>query len=278
MGITHVIRGEDLIDSTHRVLALRTALGATDAPEYAHLPLIVDADSRAKLSKRHGAVALEDFRDDGYLPEALMNYIALLGWAPGDDGDEVLGAAALIAAFDLDRVTHAAAGFDRAKLDWLNGEWIRRLTRAELTARVEPLARSRFGDAYDAEVVGAAVGLAQERAVTLVEIVEQMAFLFVDDADFRIAPESWEVVEGTERVEELFDAVLAYLEQCEWTIDALAIQPVIKELGLKPKKAMPALYAAVEGVHRGLPLFDSMYLLGRERTLARLRAARNRLA
>ena len=92
MGITQVIRGEDLIDSTHRVLALRAALGATDVPEYAHLPLIVDAESRAKLSKRHGAVALEDFRHDGYLPEALMNYIALLGWAPADDGDEVLDA------------------------------------------------------------------------------------------------------------------------------------------------------------------------------------------
>ena len=128
MGITHVIRGEDLIDSTHRVLALRAALGATDVPRYAHLPLIVDVESRAKLSKRHGAVALEDFRADGYLPEALMNYIALLGWAPADDGDDVLDAAALIGAFDLDRVTHAAAGFDRAKLDWMNGEWIRRLS------------------------------------------------------------------------------------------------------------------------------------------------------
>ncbi len=141
MGITQVIRGEDLIDSTHRVLALRAALGATDTPGYAHLPLIVDAESRAKLSKRHGAVALEDFVDEGYLPEALMNYLALLGWAPSEDGQEVMSAAELVAEFDLDRVTHAAAGFDRAKLDWLNGEWIRRLPLTDLVARVDPMAR-----------------------------------------------------------------------------------------------------------------------------------------
>jgi glutamyl-tRNA synthetase len=279
MGITQVIRGEDLIDSTHRVLALRAALGATDTPEYAHLPLIVDAESRAKLSKRHGAVALEDFLDEGYLPEALMNYLALLGWAPAEDGHEVMGAAELVAEFDLDRVTHAAAGFDRAKLDWLNGEWIRRIALDDLVARVEPMARARFGARFDAEVIAAAVAIAQERAVTLAQIVEQMDFLFAtDDTPLTIAPESWAVVEKTERVAELFDAVIAYLERCEWTLDALAIQPVIQELGLKPRKAMPALYAAVEGVHRGLPLFDSMHLLGRDRTLARFHAARELLA
>jgi glutamyl-tRNA synthetase len=280
MGITQVIRGEDLIDSTHRVLALRAALGATDVPEYAHLPLIVDAESRAKLSKRHGAVALEDFRDDGYLPEALMNYIALLGWAPADDGDEVLDADALVAAFDLDRVTHAAAGFDRAKLDWLNGEWIRRLTREELNARVVPLAHARFGDAYDAAVVEAAVGIAQERAVTLVQVVDQMGFLFLDEADFGIAPDSWAVVERTDRIGEVLDAVITHVELCDWTVAAVDFRAALTALGLSKKQiraAMPALYAAVEGLPRGLPLFDSMHLLGRDRTLARLRAARNRL-
>jgi glutamyl-tRNA synthetase len=277
MGITHVIRGEDLIDSTHRVLALRAALGATDVPAYAHLPLIVDAASRAKLSKRHGAVALEDFLADGYLPEALTNYIALLGWAPADEGQEVMSADELIAAFDLDRVTHAAAGFDRAKLDWMNGEWIRRIDLQELVARVEPMARAAFGDGFDPRVGADAVALAQERAVTLVQMVDQMRFLFVDDSEFEIAPESWAIVAQTDRVTEVFDAVIAHVESCAWTVDALALQPVVEVLGLKLRKVAPALYAAVEGVHRGLPLFDSMYLLGRDRTLARLRAARQRL-
>jgi glutamyl-tRNA synthetase len=276
MAITHVIRGEDLIDSTHRVLALRAALGATDAPAYAHLPLIVDAASRAKLSKRHGAVALEDFVADGYLAEALVNYLALLGWAPADDGHEVMSIDELIAAFDLDRVTHAAAGFDRAKLDWMNGEWIRRLSVEELVARVEPAARARFGDRFEVGMFVAAVGLAQERAVTLHQLIEQMDFLFVDERDFAIAPESWAVARKTERLVDLLDAVIEYVEGCAWTLDALDIRPVIETLGLKPRKAMPALYAAIEGVHRGLPLFDSMYLLGRDRTVARLRAARGR--
>ena len=274
MGITQVIRGEDLIDSTHRVLALRAALGATDTPEYAHLPLIVDAESRAKLSKRHGAVALEDFADEGYLPEALMNYIALLGWAPTDDGHEVMSASELVAAFDLDRVTHAAAGFDRAKLDWLNGEWIRRLAADELFARVEPMARARFAEGFDSDIGAQASAIAQPRAVTLVQIVDQMGFLFVDESEFRIEPESWEIVVATDRIGEVLDEVIAHLESCDWSVDELALQPVTEAIGIKFRKVAPAVYAAVEGVHRGLPLFDSMYLLGRERTLSRLRAAR----
>ena len=182
-------------------------------PEYAHLPLIVDAESRAKLSKRHGAVALEDFRDDGYLPEALMNYLALLGWAPADDGDEVIDADELVAAFDLDRVTHAAAGFDRAKLDWLNGEWIRRLAARRARSRESnrsPARASATASTRRSSLRRSAI--AQERAVTLVQIVDQMGFLFVDEADFRIAPESWEVVERTDRIGEVLDAVIAHVE------------------------------------------------------------------
>jgi len=278
MGITHVIRGEDLIDSTHRVLALRHALGGGDDLQFAHLPLIVDAQSRAKLSKRHGAVALEDFVTDGYLPEALTNYLALLGWAPAEDGNEVLSATELVEQFDLDRVTHAAAGFDRDKLDWLNGEWIRRLALADLVARVQPLAQARYGAEADPEVIAAAVEVAQARAVTLVQVIDQMGFLFVDEADFEIAPDSWAVVVGTDRIVEVLDAVIDHVETCDWTLDALALQPVTEALGIKFRKVAPAVYAVIEGVHRGLPLFDSMHLLGRERTLARLRTARARLA
>ncbi|MEX2100356.1 MAG: glutamate--tRNA ligase [Acidimicrobiia bacterium] len=279
MGITHVIRGEDLLDSTHRVLALRAALGGGQQPVYAHLPLIVDAQSRAKLSKRHGVIALEDFRNDGYLPEALMNYLALQGWAPAgsESGDEIMSSTELVAAFDLDHVTHAAAGFDRKKLDWMNGQWIRRLPLEELVTRVEPAARARYGDRYDEEIARSAIAVAQERAVTLNEIVDSMDFLFVADDEFEIAPESWEKVVATERVEELFDVVIAHLISCEWTHDAIDLRPAIESLGLKPRKAMPALYAAIEGRHQGLPLFASIMLLGRERVLARMRSVRDRL-
>lgn len=273
MGITHVIRGEDLIDSTHRVLAIRDALAANDRPEYAHLPLIVGAD-RAKLSKRHGAVALEDFRDRGYLPEALMNYLALLGWAPassdGEDGREVLGRDELVAAFELERVTHAAAAFDQQKLDWLNGEWIRRLSLDDLVSRIDVDG--------DPALVRAAVALAQERSVTLNDIVESMQFLLVADDDFEIQPESWEKLVSTERVDEVFDAVIKHVESCDpWTVEAIDFRGAITALELKPRKVMPALYAAIEGRHTGLPLFDSIHLLERESALRRLRAARSRL-
>ena len=275
MRISHVIRGEDLIDSTHRVLALRAALGMSDRPVYAHLPLILGPD-RAKLSKRHGAVALEDFRDAGYLPEALVNYLSLLGWAP-DDGREVMDVDEIATAFDLDRVTHAAAAFDHAKLDWMNGEWIRRITLPELEARALPIARSTLGDVLDVDLLRDALRLGQERAVTVGDLVRQADFLFVDDAAFTIAPESWERVEKVERVTEVLDAVIIHLETAEWTVDGVDPRGVIEGLGIKPRKAMPALYAAVEGRHAGLPLFDSIVLLGRDRVLARLRSARERL-
>ncbi len=237
MGITHVIRGEDLLDSTHRVLALRAALGGGVPPVYAHLPLIVDAATRAKLSKRHGVIALEEFRKEGYLPEALTNYLALQGWAPAgaDSGDEILSASELFAAFDLDHVTHAAAAFDRKKLDWMNGEWIRRLPLDELVARVEPAARARFGDRYDRERAVAAITLAHERAVTLNEIVDGMAFLFVDDDDFAIAPESWEKVVATDQAAQLLDAV--HRARHRVRVDARRHRPPSRDRGARHEAA-----------------------------------------
>jgi len=275
MGITHVIRGEDLLDSTHRVLALRRAMGDDTVPTYAHLPLIVGAD-RAKLSKRHGAVSLEDFRDQGFLPEALLNYLALLGWAP-EDGAEVLSAAELAAAFDLDRVTHSAAFFDHQKLEWINGEWIRRLPLAELVERVRPHAEARYGPGLDEDRLVGAVRIGQERATTLVQLADQMDFLFVDAAAFAIAPESWDRVAGTESLAAILDAVDAHLGDCEWTVEAIDLRPALEPLGVKPRKALPAVYAAIEGRHAGLPLFDSIHLLGRDEARRRIAAARARL-
>jgi glutamyl-tRNA synthetase len=275
MEITHVIRGEDLLDTTHRVLALREALGGGPQPVYAHLPLILAAD-RAKLSKRHGAVAVEEFRERGYLPEAVVNYLALLGWS-APDGREILARDELVAEFELERVTHASAVFDPKKLDWMNGQWIRRLELDELARRVEPEARARFGDRLDLDVFRDALAIGQERATTTVQLVEQMDFLFVDEADFAIDPDSWSKIESTERVRDVLDVVIGHIEQCEWTIEALDLRGLIEALGIKSRKVMPALYAAVEGRAQGLPLFDSVWLLGRERALRRLRAVRERL-
>jgi glutamyl-tRNA synthetase len=276
MGITHVIRGEDLLDSTHRVLALRDALGGGEPVVYAHLPLILASD-RSKLSKRHGSVAVEEFRAAGYLAEALVNYLALLGWAP-DDGREVMSVEEIVAAFDLDGVTHAAAAFDHKKLDWMNGEWIRRISLDELEERALPFAVERFGDHLDRTVLRAALRIGQERAVTLVSLIDQMDFLFLDESKFRIAEDSWAKLAATEQVGEILDAVAAHIETCAWPDERIDLRPVLEPLGVKPGKVMHAVYTAVEGRKAGLPLFESIVLLGRERALARIRAARTRLS
>ncbi len=276
MGITHVIRGEDLIDTTHRVLALRDALGGGPQPVYAHLPLVLAAD-RAKLSKRHGAVAVEEFRDQGYLAEGVVNYLALLGWAPPEDAGEILALDELATAFELERVTHSAAVFDPKKLDWVNGEWMRRLDAADLARRLEPAARARFGDHFDQQVFDHAVRIGQERSATLVQLLDQMAFLFVADDEFVIEPDAWARLESIEPAREVLDATIVHVSTCAWDVDSINLVEPIKALGLKPGKVMAAVYVAVEGRAQGLPVFDGIWLLGEDRALARLRAARARL-
>lgn len=274
MGITHVIRGEDLIDSTHRVLAIRAALGAGDPPVYAHLPLILRSD-RAKLSKRHGAVAVEDFRARGILPEALLNYLALLGWAP-EDGAEVLGRDEIAGLFTLERVTHSAAVFDEKKLEWLNGEWIRRLPLDELVERVRPFAMLAYGEPLDEAVLRDAVEIGQERAKSLVSLVEQMDFLFAGE-DFAVRDDVWDAVAGGAGVAEALDVAIDHLKSCAWTVEGVDLRGPLGAVDLKMGKVAKPLYAAVEGRPNGLPLWESLVLLGRDEALRRLRAARSRL-
>jgi glutamyl-tRNA synthetase len=274
MQITHVLRGEDLIDSTHRVLALRRALGHEDQPVYAHLPLIVGPGG-AKLSKRHGAVSVEEYRDAGYLPAALRNYLALLGWGP-DDGREILSSAELVAEFELDRVNTSPATFDPKKLEWMNGEYIRAVPLPDLVSAVLPFARDRYRERLDIPRFEAAVRLAQVRATTLVQIADQMAFLFTSDDEMEIDPASWDKASKVDNAAAILDAVIAFVENCEWT-DEIDPRPAIEAVGAKPGKVMHVLYTAIEGRSQGLPLFDSISLLGRESALRRLRAARARL-
>lgn len=273
MGITHVLRGEDLIDSTHRVLALRRALGRDDQPNYAHLPLILGPGG-GKLSKRHGATSIEEYRDAGYLPDALVNYLALLGWGP-EDGREVMTRDELIAEFDVTRVNPSAATFDPKKLEWMNGEHIRRLGVPDLAGEVLPFAKQRYGDRLDVRTFEAAVGLAQARATTLVQIAEQAEFLFVPDDEAEIDGDALATIAQLDSVGALLDAAIAHLETCEWDVEHIDLRPVVTGLGLEPRRHMKVLYAAIEGRTAGLPLFDSIHLLGRDAALARLRRARD---
>jgi glutamyl-tRNA synthetase len=274
MGITHVLRGEDLLDSTHRVLALRRALGDENPPVYAHLPLILGPGG-AKLSKRHGAVSVEEYRDAGFLPAALLNYLALLGWGP-EDGREILRVDELVAEFELERVNTSAATFDAKKLEWLNGEHIRSMPLPELVSAVLPFARTRYGARLDIPRFEKAVELAQVRATTLVQIAEQMEFLFMTDDELVIEPASWEKLLKVEQAAAVLDAVIAYVERSEWT-DEIDPRGEIEALGLKPGKVMHVVYTAVEGRSHGLPIFSAISMLGRESSLRRLRAARTRL-
>ena len=275
-GITHVIRGEDLTDTTHRMLAIREAVGVPGRPVFAHLPLLVGAD-RAKLSKRHGAVSLEDFAAQGYLPEALRNYLGLLGFSlPADEGGssrEIVPVDELVAAFDLTRVSPSPASFDHDKLNWMNGEYIRALPAEEFATRCRPFGAGRYGERLDPAVFAGAMAIAQERATTLAAAADAAWFLFVAEDEFAIAPESVERLRSTERVGEILTAVADHLETCEWTVEGVDLRPVLEKLEIKPRKGLPAVYAAVEGTHAGLPLFDSIVLLGRERATRRVRAA-----
>lgn len=275
MGITHVIRGEDLVDTTHRVLAIRHALGRADDPVYAHCPLILGPGGH-KLSKRHGAVGVSEFRDAGYLPEALLNYLALLGWGTSD-GAEVMTAAEIAERFDIADINRSSATFDAKKLEWMNGEHIRRLPVDDLIARLRPLAEARYGADLDAPRLAAGVALGQERATTLVQLAEQCEFLFVADDALKIDETSWARLETQDDARALLDAATVHLASCAWTTEGVDLRPVVESQGHKPRKAMHVFYSAIEGRSAGLPLWESMVLLGRESVLARLRGARAKL-
>ncbi len=278
MGITHVIRGEDLLPSTARVLLVREALGTTEQPVFAHLPLLVGQD-RQKLSKRHGDVALEDYRDKGYLAEALRNYLALLGWAPRD-GREIVPIDDVVAEFRLEDVTKAAAFFDHQKLDHINGEYIRALPVATFVRESLPWLETDPPwppENFDADVFDRMAPLVQERVKTLAEVPAMVDFLFLDEPV--IDEKAWNKAMKPPAADVLDDAVAAY-ETTEWTSEALhgVTLAVAVGHGLKLAKAQAPIRVAVTGRTVGPPLFESLAVLGRQRVLDRLQAARARLA
>jgi glutamyl-tRNA synthetase len=272
MGITHVIRGEDLINVTPNVLMLREALGHAERPVFAHLPILVNAQ-RKKLSKRRDDVSVEEFRTRGYLPEAFANYLAVLGWGPRD-GVEIRPMSEIVDTFDLADVVSSSAFFDNQKLDHFNGEYIRALAPEEFTARVTPW----LGETVAASPAWTRMApLVQERVVTLAEAKPMVDFLFdapvIDEA-------AWEkaMVKGPNAGDLLQAARAEYLE-CTW--DAATLHDVTlavgEGLGMKLGKAQAPIRVAVTGRTVGPPLFESLEVLGRDETLARLDRALERL-
>ncbi len=279
MGITHVLRGEDLLSSTPRQLAMHEALaaiGATDGlvPLFGHLPYVM-GEGNKKLSKRDPEANLFWYRDNGFLPEALVNYLALLGWSIGDDR-EFFSLAEMGEVFDVARVNPNPARFDLKKCTAINGDWIRTLTPEDLAARLLPfLQRDRVlpadPSAEQAAVLAAAVPLVQERMENLVQGANMLAFLFVDENDFALDDDARAAV--ADAGEPLVAARAALAELHSWTtadIEGSLRAALIEGLGLKPRVAFGSVRAALSGRRVSPPLFESIELLGRDRTLARL--------
>jgi len=268
MAISHVIRGEDHLSNTPKYQLLWEALGYGPLPVFAHLPLLVN-DKRQKLSKRRDKVALEDYRDEGYLPEAMRNYLALLGWSPTGDR-EFLTLDELIAEFRLEDVKSAPAFFDEKKLQAVNATYIRALSPESFVERSQEWIRERW----------APIGpLVQERARVLGDVPGLVDFLF--GADVVIDEQDWaKGVRQQPAFAAILDGVISAFADCAW--DAETLRGVVVEVGAHvgvPQlgKAQAPVRLGTTGRLVGPPLFESLELLGRDRTLRRLRAARAKL-
>jgi glutamyl-tRNA synthetase len=267
MEVTHVVRGDDLLASAPRNAAVIEALGG-EPPTYAHLPQVLGPDAKP-LSKRHGATSVAAFREEGFLPEAMVNYLALLGWAK-DDHTTFLSREELVEAFDLAHVSHNPAVFDTQKLEWMNNHYIQSLEEDDLAARCVPFLTAE-GLSIDPELLRRAVPIVRERMKRLTEAPALLRFLFTDD------------IEPNEKAKELIaKAPEGYLKETADALDALetwdtehiqaALDERASEAGLSRTKGWQPIRAGATGSNVSPPLPESLALLGKERTVARLRA------
>ncbi|OIQ76220.1 glutamate--tRNA ligase [mine drainage metagenome] len=264
MGITHVIRGDDHVNNTPRQINLLHALGAV-VPQYAHLSMILGDDGQ-KLSKRHGAVSVMQYDEDGYLPEVVLNYLARLGWSHGDD--EVFDMAQFCQWFDLDHITPSAAQFNTEKLNWLNAQYLKQADPARIALEVSKRLAQRGIDAAGGADLAGVAALYRERASTLNELTDAVEYFYR-----RIHPAA-ELLEKhlTPEIRPLMQALSAQLAGSPWTLEAIhhLIEQAVVSNGLKfPKVAMPLRVMVTGGAQS--PSVDAvMLLLGKEEVLRRL--------
>jgi glutamyl-tRNA synthetase len=266
-GITHVIRGSDHVSNTPKQIRILEGLGAP-VPVYAHVPHVHGTDGRP-LSKRHGAVTVDDFRDDGYLPEALVNFLALLGWSY-DDRTTIMSRAELVERFTLERVGASPAAFDYEKLEWMNGVYLRALTSDEYADRLVAHLRERGID-WDEELVRRAAPLVQDKISTLGQFPEFAGFLFRE-----VEPDPALLNGGGAMLEGARD-VLSGVEPFAAEPIETALRGLAERLELKPRQAFQPIRVAVTGSKVSPGLFESLELLGRDESLARIEAARRML-
>jgi len=256
-GITHVIRGEDHISNTPKQINIIRAVGA-EVPVYAHVPNVNGTDSK-KLSKRHGAVTVKEFRDDGYVAPALMNFLALLGWAP-DGETTIMSRDELVRRFDLGRVQPSPAAFDYAKLDWMNGVYLRAMSAEEYADALIVYLREQGYD-WDEELIRRAAPLVQEKIARLAEFPGFAGFLFA-------RPEPQASTDGA--VLPAAAETLAEVEPFDASSIEAALRGLAERLGLKPREAFQPIRLAVTGSKVSPGLFESLELLGKEESLARI--------
>jgi glutamyl-tRNA synthetase len=267
-AITHVVRGEDHLSNTPKqLLVLEAARAAgfgpdTPPPVYAHLPLLHGPDGK-KLSKRHGAASVQELRDAGYLPEAVRNYLALLGWGSGDDST-VLSTPELVERFTLERVSRNPARFDETKLKWMNGVYIRALPLEDLTARLETYTGR--------EGLGELTRISQEKIHTLADLWPLAGALIDGPVDDPKARERWLDEKGREVLGETREA-LAGLDSFEEASVGEALEALVERRQAKPREVYQPLRVAICGGTVSPGIFESVALLGRDETLARIDAA-----
>ena len=279
MEISHVIRGEDHLSNTPKHILLFRALGHPQ-PRFAHLPLILNADG-SKMSKRKSQTAIADYRAEGFIREALVNYFALLGWSTGSE-EEVLSLDELAARFDIEHVQKGGARFDRERLVWLNGQWIRRLPPDELIDRLRPflqadLAAGRIERLPSDDELRALLPVVQERLPTLAAIGDLIGFLFVERVQVDpsvLVPKRWDASTAAEALRAARRAIAA-VGEVSFEADELepALRALAEEQGWKVGDLFMAIRVAVTGRTATPPLFDTLVALGPDRTLDRLDAA-----
>ena len=277
MKVSHVLRGEDLLSSTPRQIRVYQAMGVAldDYPTFAHLPFVMGQDN-AKLSKRNGEVSIAWYREAGFLPEAICNYLALLGWSPGDDRENIT-MKELTELFTVERVNSSPARFDMKKLEAINGDKIRALPLDEFLAWALPFltkAKVISGTPEEIAVVKSALPIIQERITRLNEVPAMLKFLFVKN--FAVEAESLSKVTDAASKDVLKRAITELTPLTVWThdsIEAALRSSLIEEMGLKPRIAFGSVRIAVTGSTISPPLFESMELLGKNASLERISAA-----
>ncbi|HET6478039.1 MAG TPA: glutamate--tRNA ligase [Dehalococcoidales bacterium] len=280
MEVSHVLRAEEWLSSVPRHKLLYQALGY-EMPQLAHLPMILGPD-RSKLSKRHGAVSITEYREQGYLPEAMVSFLALLGWSL-DDKTDIITRDDLVKHFSLERISKTAAIFNHEKLDWMNGVFLRELSHEELLRKIMPFLESGLPEAVkrpvSEEYVSRIVPLIRERINTLAEAATYADFFFLEELEYdaSLLMGKKMTVEITIKALKVAQERLSLLESFDHDSLEGTLRPLAEELGLKTGQLFSPLRVATTGRTAAPPLFETMVVLGKERCLERIRVAVRKL-